>query len=315
MTLQQLNYFCAICEEMHYTKAAGKVHVSQPSLSYAIRELEKELDVKLFKRESRKLELTEYGEILYQYASKALADLKEGIQAIETKRQQGKSQINIGYLFSISVDFLAQMIGNYYDYVGSYDQVMNFIPYKLPNVAEALLFGKCDIAFATDDIAPYLIGTSIEMISVYEQELFLIVRSDHAFASRTSVTFEEIRHENFVAINPGKGFRKMMDRYFSQMKTQPRIVFSVDDSESLLPYIYAGVGVGILPRLPNMDMDKIRLIPISDYPIRRNVVMLYNRTRTYNDEIKSLILFARSAKGTLTQSESVVTDTASGGKE
>ena len=207
------------------------------------------------------------------------------------------------------------MIGNYYDYVGSYDQVMNFIPYKLPNVAEALLFGKCDIAFATDDIAPYLIGTSIEMISVYEQELFLIVRSDHAFASRTSVTFEEIRHENFVAINPGKGFRKMMDRYFSQMKTQPRIVFSVDDSESLLPYIYAGVGVGILPRLPNMDMDKIRLIPISDYPIRRNVVMLYNRTRAYNDEIKSLILFARSAKGTLTQSESVVTDAASGGKE
>ena len=296
MTLQQINYFCAICEEMHYTKAANKIHVSQPSLSYAIKELEQELGVKVFKRRGKHVELTECGEIFYQYAQRALECLNEGIQAVETKKNEDQKQINIGYLFSICVDFLAPLINEYFGYIGRCDQLMNFLPCKQPQVVEALQRGRFDIAFVTDDIQSRLINTSIEMIPVCQQEMFIVVRKDHPLAQKSSVLFSEIKNENFVAINPGKGLRIHMDQYFQKMNAQPRIVFAVDDSETLLSYVEAGVGIAIMSRLPTMSLEKIALLPVSDSPIRRNIVLLVNKRRNYSGDTRCLIEFVRRKK-------------------
>ncbi len=296
MTLQQINYFCAICEEMHYTKAANKIHVSQPSLSYAIKELEQELGVKVFKRRGKHVELTECGEIFYQYAQRALECLNEGIQAVETKKNEDQKQINIGYLFSICVDFLAPLINEYFGYIGRCDQLMNFLPCKQPQVVEALQRGRFDIAFVTDDIQSRLINTSIEMIPVCQQEMFIVVRKDHPLAQKSSVLFSEIKNENFVAINPGKGLRIHMDQYFQKMNAQPRIVFAVDDSETLLSYVEAGVGIAIMSRLPTMSLEKIALLPVSDSPIRRNIVLLVNKRRNYSGDTRCLIEFVRTKK-------------------
>ena len=294
MTLQQINYFCAICEEMHYTKAANKIHVSQPSLSYAIKELEQELGVKVFKRRGKHVELTECGEIFYQYAQRALECLNEGIQAVETKKNEDQKQINIGYLFSICVDFLAPLINEYFGYIGRCDQLMNFLPCKQPQVVEALQRGRFDIAFVTDDIQSRLINTSIEMIPVCQQEMFIVVRKDHPLAQKSSVLFSEIKNENFVAINPGKGLRIHMDQYFQKMNAQPRIVFAVDDSEALLSYVEAGIA--IMSRLPTMSLEKIALLPVSDSPIRRNIVLLVNKRRNYSGDTRCLIEFVRTKK-------------------
>lgn len=296
MTLQQINYFCAICEEMHYTKAANKIHVSQPSLSYAIKELEQELGVKVFKRRGKQVELTECGEIFYQYAQRALECLNEGIQAVETKKNEDQKQINIGYLFSISVDFLAPLINEYFGYIGRCDQLMNFLPCKQPQVVEALQRGRFDIAFVTDDIQSRLINTSIEMIPVCQQEMFIVVRKDHPLAQKSSVLFSEIKNENFVAINPGKGLRIHMDQYFQKMNAQPRIVFAVDDSETLLSFVEAGVGIAIMSRLPTMSLEKIALLPVSDSPIWRNIVLLVNKRRNYSGDTRCLIEFVRTKK-------------------
>lgn len=301
MTLQQITYFCAICEEMHYTKAANRIHVSQPSLSYAIKELEQELGVKVFKRKGKQVELTECGEIFYQYAQKALGCLHDGILAVEQKKNEDSRQINIGYLFSISVDFLAPLINEYFEYVGRCDQIMNFLPCKQPEVVEALQQGKFDIAFVTDDIQIRLIDTSIEMIPVCQQEMFVVVRKDHPLAQKGSVLFSEIKNENFVAINPGKGLRIHMDQYFQKMNAQPKIVFAVDDSESLLSYVEAGVGIAIMSRLPTMSLEKIALLSVRDSPIWRNIVLLINKRRNYTSDTKYLIEFVKKRKFRLTQ--------------
>lgn len=281
---------------MHYTKAANKIHVSQPSLSYAIKELEQELGVKVFKRRGKHVELTECGEIFYQYAQRALECLNEGIQAVETKKNEDQKQINIGYLFSICVDFLAPLINEYFGYIGRCDQLMNFLPCKQPQVVEALQRGRFDIAFVTDDIQSRLINTSIEMIPVCQQEMFIVVRKDHPLAQKSSVLFSEIKNENFVAINPGKGLRIHMDQYFQKMNAQPRIVFAVDDSETLLSYVEAGVGIAIMSRLPTMSLEKIALLPVSDSPIRRNIVLLVNKRRNYSGDTRCLIEFVRTKK-------------------
>ena len=78
MTLQQLRYFCVMAEVLHYTKAAKQLYISQPSLSYALSELSKELGVPLFGKSGKRTYLTQYGEAFLPYARNALAELSKG---------------------------------------------------------------------------------------------------------------------------------------------------------------------------------------------------------------------------------------------
>lgn len=82
MTLAQLQYFKTLAHVLHYTRAAEQLHIAQPSLSYSISELEKELGVKLFEKEDRKIRLTSYGEQFLPYVENALAVLAEGSEML-----------------------------------------------------------------------------------------------------------------------------------------------------------------------------------------------------------------------------------------
>lgn len=78
MTLLQLQYFETLARVLHYTHAAEELHIAQPSLSYSINELEKELGVKLFEKQNRKICLTDYGERFLPYVQKSLMLMEEG---------------------------------------------------------------------------------------------------------------------------------------------------------------------------------------------------------------------------------------------
>ena len=96
MTLLQLQYFTVLSETLHYTRASEKLHISQPSLSYAIGELEKELGVKLFQKENRKVALTAYGQQFLSYVEKSLALLSEGEQVIRQMAENAPQIVNFG---------------------------------------------------------------------------------------------------------------------------------------------------------------------------------------------------------------------------
>jgi DNA-binding transcriptional LysR family regulator len=83
VTLQQLKYFCTLARELHFTRAAEALHITQPTLSYAIVELQKEVGADLFQKEGNKTVLTNYGIAFLPYAEKALAVVEEGKTAVE----------------------------------------------------------------------------------------------------------------------------------------------------------------------------------------------------------------------------------------
>ena len=83
MTLLQLQYFETLARVLHYTHAAEELHIAQPSLSYSINELEKELGVKLFEKQNRKICLTDYGERFLPYVQKSLMLMEEGTNTLK----------------------------------------------------------------------------------------------------------------------------------------------------------------------------------------------------------------------------------------
>ena len=80
MTLMQLRYFQALAGALNYTKTAEALHISQPSLSYAIAELEKDMGIPLFSKKNKRVFLTPYGEFFLTYVNRVLATLEEGVR-------------------------------------------------------------------------------------------------------------------------------------------------------------------------------------------------------------------------------------------
>lgn len=87
MKLHQLRYFQCLAHYLHYRKASESLYISQPTLSFAIKELEKKLGVTLFKKEGRTIQLSQEGKIFLDYVSKSLQILDEGIHAIQPKKE------------------------------------------------------------------------------------------------------------------------------------------------------------------------------------------------------------------------------------
>ena len=105
MTLHMLLYFRVLAKLQHYTKSAKELHISQPSLSYSIGELEKELGLPLFDRVGKKIRLNNNGEIYLTYVEEALKNLDDGFSAMKKLQTESAGTINIGYIYFAGGDF------------------------------------------------------------------------------------------------------------------------------------------------------------------------------------------------------------------
>ena len=114
MTLLQLQYFSTLARVLHYTHAAEELHISQPTLSYSINELEKEMGVRLFEKQNRKIFLTESGERFLPYVKKAMQLLDEGVDVTRQTAGQATMNVRIGYFHSISASLIPSLVEKVY---------------------------------------------------------------------------------------------------------------------------------------------------------------------------------------------------------
>lgn len=288
MTLQQLRYFCVTAEVLHYTRAADLLYISQPSLSYALSKLEKELNMPLFEKRGKQIALTTYGAEFLPYAKRALSELSKGQERLKELRAPSAGIINLGYIYSVSFSVLPTFVDRFYAHYGSRQTAFRFHQGMAGVLIEQLLNGSLDLLIAgKPDI------DSIDYLPIVSQELFLAVPASHRLASREAVTLSEIRDEQFISItHDAIIYRQLADR-FKQADFVPNIVFEADEYSSIAASVTIGAGVAIVPKLPVLDNFNLRLIPFADTDMKRDVCMLRYRMHTLSPAAESVWSFAR----------------------
>ena len=258
MTLLQLQYFETLARVLHYTRAAEELHIAQPSLSYSIGELEKELGVKLFEKESRKIHLTEYGERFLPYVQKALLVMDEGTN--ELKRMSGTAplMVRLGYFHSISSTLIPKIIEEIYNDPENKNIRFQFIEDTSFDISTMLKSEKLDFAFTTtrNDWA--------ESITVMKQPLYLAVPLEHPLAKQPSVTFTDFMDEPLIVLDKGTSLRTQFDQAFKERGAIPNIVFEVHECNAALQYVALNFGVSLLPSIPAMKTERVAAIPIAE---------------------------------------------------
>lgn len=258
MTLLQLQYFKTLAQVLHYTQAAKELHIAQPSLSYSISELEKELGVKLFDKESRKIRLTPYGEQFLPYVDKALALLDEGADVLRQMSGTALQVVHLGYFHSISSSLIPTMMTGVY--AREENARIRFQFYEAPSfdIFTQLKKGALDLAFCMH------LDEELDRVTIMKQPLYLAVPSAHPLAARSFVTFDDFCREPMVMLDKPSSLRTQMDQLFTQRGATADVVFEVRECNAALQYVALGFGISVLPRVPAMDNEKVVVLPIAD---------------------------------------------------
>ncbi len=299
MTLQEIRYFCVTAEVLHYTRASRLLYISQPSLSYAISKLEKELGVPLFEKDGKKVTLSKYGEEFLPYAKRALAEINEGVDHLSEMKVPSSGGVSMGYIYSVSFSALPEFVNRFYMHQGSEQVAFRFRQGKAGELIEQLLNGSLDLLIAgRSDLA------SIDCTPIYRQELFLIVPATHPLADAESVTLPDIAGEIFISLNHETLTQRQLEREFKKAAFEPNTIIEADEYSSIAASVSMGAGVAIMPILPILDSFNVRKIPFADGSMYRDICVLRSSFHEMSPEVKSVWNHAKN-----------ISHEAAGGKE
>lgn len=258
MTLLQLQYFQTLARVLHYTQAAAELHIAQPSLSYSIKELEKELGVKLFEKDSRHIRLSVYGEQFLPYAQQALDLIDEGVGVLKQMAGSAQQIVRLGYFHSVSASLIPSIMMGIYGQEKNRGIRFQFTEAPSFDLLQLLKKGELDLSFCLHE------DPELESVTIMRQPLYLAVPEHHPLAKRESVCFEDFAREPIVMLDKPSNLRQKMDEIYFEHQLTPNVVFEVRECNAALQYVALRFGVSVLPRVPAMENEKVVVIPISD---------------------------------------------------
>ena len=265
MEISQITAFLAVAEELHFGRAAQRLHSAQPPLSRTIRQLEKQLGATLFDRNTRNVRLTSAGEALLGPAREILDACRLAEIAVAAAGRGQVGRVRIGFS-GVSSHLL---IGRWAKLVRHTHPGIEFVLNSSAFASEALnklLDGTLDIGLGRWIFTPPGIASRV----ILNEDFVVAVTVDHPLAGRDGVRIEELATEPWVALpaDPGSALRDSLQRAAHDAGFTPRIVQSAPDSMSLMALVSAEVGCALTVSsvVENVNNPDVVFLPLIGGP-------------------------------------------------
>lgn len=282
MELRHLRYFIAVAEELHFTRAAERLHIGQPPLSHAIQMLEADVGALLFQRSKRWVRLTEAGKLFLQDARRILA-LSE--QAAETARraQRGEAgELRIGFTFSTPFTPLFAAV------INRYRQQFPAVTLTLHEMSsqrqlQAIGQRQLDLGFVRPpDGAAELSATSdtLAFTRLRQDPLVVVLPATHPLAGQPGIALKELADAAFVMYPPGAGTGIYLQilRLCRSAGFVPRVAQEAGEASTIIGLVAAGCGISILPgSFDRIQMSGVCYRPISDPAATTSLLLTQRR--------------------------------------
>lgn len=279
MTLKSLEYFKKLAELQHFTKAANELHISQPSLSYAISELEKDLGVLLFDRKDKKITLNHYGEAFLSYVNQALSILDDGTNFVKHISNPKAKNISVGYIQSLSSSIIPPFIEEFYKNPLNKNIKFSFTQKDNNELIKIFLDRKLDIIFCVDTVK----GAVCQAIG--EQKLCFVVSKKNPLCQKENIKLKDLENENFILITSGTNLRKTIDRNFKKFKFNPKVTLELGQCSNILIYVEKNIGISIVPKVDILGHplnDKLQIIDIENLDLKRTIYVNWFPSKNEN---------------------------------
>lgn len=290
MTISQMRYFLAVCEHENVTKAAQAMHISQPSVSASIRELESEFGVDLFHRIKRRLVLTQEG---YLFRERAIRILEQ-VDAAAAQMQdlgRGRNKISIGVPPMIGTFLFPSIFQSFHETYPEIEIVL--AEHGSLKVRELVMNGQLDIAIAITNPGE---TAEFEMVHILKTSLLFCVAPSHHMASRREVSLEELRSEPIILLSDGSFQNRELLSRFANKNIKPKIQLTSGQLYTIKKLIGQGkAGAFLFEEIAAIEPDLIG-IPLAE-PIALDICLIWRKGQHMFSDAAKLIRFVTEAIG------------------
>ncbi|MBD2072110.1 LysR family transcriptional regulator [Leptolyngbya sp. FACHB-671] len=243
MELRHLHYFIAVAEELHFSRAAERLHISQPPLSQQIRDLEEELGVKLFERTKRQVHLTEAGNVFLERSYRVLAQLEQAIAATQRIGRGEVGQLAIGFVGSAMYTVLPEILRVFREQFPAVELHLHEL--TTAQQIQALYDKQVDVGIVRSAISEP--GLSVECF--LPESLVLALPETHPLSTQTQVSLSTLADELFILFPAKMGpvFYEQIINMCQQAGFRPKVAQEAVQMETIVGLVAAGLGIAIVP--------------------------------------------------------------------
>ena len=272
MDLRHLRYAIAVADELHFARAARRLHIAQPPLSMQIKDLEDELGVRLFDRAHKKVALTDAGKAFVAEARRTLASAERAVEAARRAARGEVGRLAIGYVASVSYQRLPSILRAFR--TRAPDVELALAELSSAEQSRALAAGTLDVGFERRPpaVEPGLSGTVVR-----KEPIVVALPRGHALAALRVLRVRDLEREPFVLfpVRPRPSWADVAIDLCRRAGFEPRIAQEAIELAPALSLVAAGIGVTLVPgpvramRLPGVVFRALTPAPTSELVLVR----------------------------------------------
>ena len=277
MLLRHLRYLLAVADHGGFTRAAEVLHVSQPTLSQQIRQLEETLGVILFDRTSRTVKPTDAGLAYIECARRVLVELAAGKRALHDVKDLSRGTLRL----AMAPTFMAYVLGPLVrDYISQYPNIrLEIFELSMGDIETGLVDDSLDIAVAFDQVR----HADIESIPAFVETLGLMVGRAHPlYDCQDALTTDQLAQLDFALLTPDFATRICIDEYFAKTKITPKVTIQVNSVNTLLEVIRNTAVATILPEPIATEDRALHKLALLDKAPQRGVSILRRKNNYHS---------------------------------
>ena len=291
MELRQLDDFVAIAREGGFRRAADRLGVNESSLSRAIKQLELELRVELFRRGNRTAALPEAGEALLPYAERALAEVQQARERLSTFAGPQHGTVRVATLAAIATPWTPALVA---DFGRRYPEVrVELVEGRSAALLQTFSEGSIDVAWVLvpdqDGKAP----SGIHLERVRSGEMVFIASPSRALAPRSSITLADLAAEPLILPPRGTSMRAIVDQGLQAKGVQLRMGREVGDQITLIQLVSQNLGIGATWSGLIPAGAEVQVLSVQDLTLPCSVCLAWRPTGVRNQAAVAFVRFAR----------------------
>jgi LysR family transcriptional regulator, transcription activator of glutamate synthase operon len=266
----------ALAEELSFTRAAAAEHIAQPALSQQIRRLEEEVGVGLVERTTRKVALTEAGELLAVRARRILAEIEIAREELEALRGVNVGHVTIGAIHTMGPIDLSLALAAFHE--AHPGVALTVREQASEECAELLRADELDLAFLS--VTERVESHELALHQLIAEELMVLLPSRHVLAGRSRVRMAELAQEEFISFRQGARLRELLFSAGRDAEFEPRVTLESNEAQRIRALVSRGLGVAILPRFDALvPTSDVVARPIVDPVLRRDITLAWRAGR------------------------------------
>jgi LysR family transcriptional regulator, benzoate and cis,cis-muconate-responsive activator of ben and cat genes len=268
MELRHLRYFQAVAEELSFSRAAKRLHVAQPALSRAIKQLEHVLGAEVLERTRHHVRVTPAGAVLLRETAALLQYLEETMRRVRRTAAGEEGELRLGYIGPPTQPFLGRLL---HDYRQRYPLVSIHLEERTPErVWEMVAKGRLSAALTRPVLAHQALG--LRTIVLREERLGVVVPAKHPLAKRRSLPWTVLAREPLIVLarREGMGLHDAVIAGCRRAGVTPRLAHTPSLIGTVMSYVEAGAGLGVVTEsvvAPTPALHFVLLKPVQCVPL------------------------------------------------